>query len=135
MKRKKTMTAAVDARNGQAFAKLREQYGCGPIRFNGTGDALFERHLVFDNVSDPAELGPRQQYEALARPMRDILAQRWRRTEHTYDRANPKRVYYLSLEFLIGRSLANNILNLRLDPVARSIVEQRKLHSPPVLHE
>jgi len=116
------------------FASLLEQYG-GPIRFNGTEDALFKRHLVFDNVADPAELGPRQQYEALARSMRDILAQRWRRTEHTYDRANPKRVYYLSLEFLIGRSLANNILNLRLDPVARSIVEQGKLDWPAVLEE
>jgi starch phosphorylase len=116
------------------FASLLEQYG-GPIRFNGTEDALFERHLVFDNVGDPTELGPRQQYEALARSMRDILAQRWRRTERTYDRANPKRVYYLSLEFLIGRSLANNILNLRLDPVARSIVEQGKLDWPAVLEE
>jgi starch phosphorylase len=116
------------------FASLLEQYG-GPIRFNGTEDALFARHLVFDNVTDPAELGPRQQYEALARSMRDILAQRWCRTEHTYDRANPKRVYYLSLEFLIGRSLANNILNLRLDPVARSIVEQGKLDWPAVLEE
>ena len=116
------------------FASLLEQYG-GPIRFNGTEGALFERHLVFDNVGDPTELGPRQQYEALARSMRDILAQRWRRTEQTYDRANPKRVYYLSLEFLIGRSLANNILNLRLDPVARSIVEQGKLDWPAVLEE
>src|SRR5258707_929318 len=67
--------------------------------------------------------------------MRDILAQRWRRNEQAYDRANPKRVYYLSLEFLIGRSLANNILNLRLDPVARSIVEQGKLDWPAVLEE
>ena len=67
--------------------------------------------------------------------MRDILAQRWRRTERTYDRENPKRVYYLSLEFLIGRSLANNIMNLRLDPVARSIVEQGKLDWPAMLEE
>src|SRR3979409_1675478 len=116
------------------LASLLEQNG-GPIRFNGTEDALFERHLVFDNVGDPTEFGPRQQYEALARSMRDILAQRWRRTEQTYDRANPKRVYYLSLEFLIGRSLANNILNLRLDPVARSIVEQGQLAWPAVLEE
>ena len=48
------------------FASLLEQYG-GPIRFNGTEDALFARHLVFDNVADPAEAAPRQQYEALAR--------------------------------------------------------------------
>jgi starch phosphorylase len=116
------------------FASLLEQYG-GPIRFNGTEDALFARHLVFDNVAYPSEVGARQQYEALARSVRDILAQRWRRTEHTYDRENPKRVYYLSLEFLIGRSLANNILNLRLDPVAKWIIDEGKLDWMAVLEE
>ncbi len=116
------------------FARLLEQYG-GPIRFKGKGDGLYERHLVFDNVADPSEPGRRQQYEALARAMRDILAQRWRRTDATYDRENPKRVYYLSLEFLIGRSLANNVLNLRLDPVVRSIVEEARLDWPAVLEE
>ena len=40
--------------------------------------------------------------------MRDVLAQRWVHTEETYAEENPKRVYYLSMEFLIGRSLANN---------------------------
>ena len=60
---------------------------------------------MFDNVIDPAEVGPRERYEAVARSVRDVLSQRWHRTEHTYDRENPKRVYYLSMEFLIGRSL------------------------------
>ena len=118
-----------------SLAGLLQRYGSGPIQFTGTGDALFERHLVFDNVADPAEAGPRQQYEALARSMRDILSQRWRRTERAYDRANAKRIYYMSLEFLIGRSLANNILNLRLDPVARSIVEQAKIDWTALLEE
>jgi glycogen phosphorylase len=38
--------------------------------------------------------------------VRDILSQRWVLTEGTYERENPKRIYYLSMEFLIGRSLA-----------------------------
>lgn len=42
------------------------------------------------------------QYEAFARSVRDILSQRWVHTEDTYTRENPKRVYYLSMEFLIG---------------------------------
>ena len=40
-----------------AISKLIEQYGCGPIQFTGTHDALYERHLFFDNILDPAEVG------------------------------------------------------------------------------
>ncbi|MFX9073364.1 glycogen/starch/alpha-glucan phosphorylase, partial [Acinetobacter baumannii] len=72
---------------------------------------------------------------ALARSVRDILSQRWRRTQQTYDRENPKRVYYLSLEFLIGRSLSNNILNLRLDPVIQRIIKATQLDWTAILEE
>jgi starch phosphorylase len=107
--------------------RLLEQYGCGPIQFTGTGDALYERHLMFDNVVDAATIGPRERYEAAARSVRDVLSQRWLHTESTYERANPKRVYYLSMEFLIGRSLANNITNLLLDPVVKRVVDDKGL--------
>ena len=116
-------------------ATLIEQYGCGPIKFTGSEDALYERHLMFDSVVSPDEVGPRERYEAIARSVRDILSQRWHRTEHTYDRENPKRVYYLSLEFLIGRSLANNILNLRLDSIARRFIDEKNLDALAVLEE
>ena len=53
---KKTMTAAAEGRNAPPLAKLLEQYS-GPIQFNGTGDALFEQHLTFDNVADATEVG------------------------------------------------------------------------------
>lgn len=109
------------------LSRLVEQYGCGPVRFTGTDEALYERHLLFDNVVDPAAASPRDRYEAVARSVRDVLSQRWVRTERTYERENPKRVYYLSMEFLIGRSLANNITNLLLDPVAKRAVEEKGL--------
>ena len=36
--------------DSQKIAELLERYGCGPVRFSGTDDALYERHLLFDNV-------------------------------------------------------------------------------------
>jgi glycogen phosphorylase len=95
------------------------RYGCGPIRLSGSHDALYERHLTFDDVKDLADATPREQFEAVARSVRDVLSQRWIRTEKTYAREDPKRIYYLSLEFLLGRSLSNNVMNLRLDGHAR----------------
>jgi glycogen phosphorylase len=108
-------------------ADLLEQYGCGPIQFSGTQDALYERHLLFDDVVDPLAAAARERFEAAARSVRDVMSQRWVRTERTYNRLNPKRVYYLSMEFLIGRSLTNNVTNLLLDPFVQKAAQQRDL--------
>jgi glycogen phosphorylase len=108
-------------------AELLTRYGCGPIRFSGHDDALYERHLLFDDVVAPEKAGPRERFEAAAHSVRDVLSQRWILTEDTYDRNNAKRIYYLSMEFLIGRSLSNNIINLLLDPFAKKMVAQRNL--------
>ena len=109
------------------LAELRRQYGCGPVKFTGTDDALFERHLLFDSMVPESAAGPRERFEAIARSLRDVLSQRWLLTEETYARKNPKRVYYLSMEFLIGRSLANNVTNLLLDSVAEQVVNRQAL--------
>jgi starch phosphorylase len=98
-------------------SKIRERLNCGALPFSGTDDALFERHLTFDQVVSPENATRRDQFEAVARSVRDVLSQRWLLTERTYRERNVKRVYYVSLEFLMGRALANNVANLTLDGV------------------
>jgi starch phosphorylase len=97
---------------------LLQHYDCESVTFCGTANALYERHLLFDHVIDPQTAEAREQFEALARSIRDVLSQRWLRTEKTYERQNPKQVYYLSMEFLLGRSLTNNITNMMVAPLA-----------------
>src|SRR6478752_3087700 len=98
-----------------AGTRLPQHYDSDPVRFSGHPDALLERHLLFNDLIDPSTAGARQTFEAAARSVRDVLSRRWSLTQRTYHRENPKRIYYLSMEFLIGRSLTNNITNLMLD--------------------
>jgi starch phosphorylase len=114
-------------RLSDAASLLKTQYGCGPVQFSGKSDALYERHLLFDSGLDPSAATARDRFEALARSLRDILSQRWLLTEKTYEQRNPKRLYYLSMEFLIGRSLENNVTNLLLSPLAKQVLEDKKL--------
>ena len=106
-------------------AALLRSYACSAAMFAGAPDALYERHLKFDNIVDPQAADARERYDAAARAVRDILSDRWLRTNQTYERENPKRIYYVSIEFLIGRSLSNNILNLMLDPVVGKTFDER----------
>ncbi len=112
----KSITATMTSTQGPASLG---PYEYGPVHLFGTQNGLFERHLLYDNVIERTAADSRDRFEAFARAVRDILSQRWVSTESTYDRLNPKRIYYLSMEFLIGRSLANNVTNLLLDPAVR----------------
>jgi len=133
--RSKTATVIPIPGGARVRSSLVEQYGCGPVQFSGTNDALYERHLVFDNVVDLAAADARLRYEAVAHSIRDVLSQRWIHTESSYDRANPKRVYYLSMEFLLGRSLSNNITNLLLDPLVQQVAQEKNLNWLQLLEE
>ena len=97
--------ASIRGTRSQNIDKLIAQYGCGPVKFGGADEGLYERHLLFDSVTDLKLADERDRFEAIARSVRDVLSQRWIRTEQTYEEKNPKRVYYLSIEFLsVARS-------------------------------
>ena len=129
-------TSATATRQAQEeAARLITRYGCGPVKFSGGDEALYERHLLFDNGVELSEATARDRFEALARSVRDILSQRWLLTEKTYEQQNPKRLYYLSMEFLIGRSLANNVMNLLLNPLSKQLMEDKKLNKIEIVEQ
>ncbi|MBV8438864.1 MAG: glycogen/starch/alpha-glucan phosphorylase [Silvibacterium sp.] len=115
-------------------AQLLKQYGCGPIKFS-SNDGLYERHLQFDNVIDESEVNAREQFEAGAHAIRDVLSQRWVATERTYDQQNAKRVYYLSMEFLLGRSLSNNFTNMLVTPEISRMAQENGIDLFPLLEQ
>ena len=101
------------------------QEGMAPAGFGMALHAMYERHLLLDNGVEPSATNAREHYEAFARSVRDILTHRWVETNRCYNRVNPKRIYYLSMEFLIGRSLANNVTNLLLDPLMKGVIDEK----------
>ena len=71
-----------------------------------------QNHLIFSCFKTANAATPRDWYHAAAYTVRDHVVERWVKTANAYYEKDPKRVYYLSLEFLIGRMLTNAALNL-----------------------
>jgi starch phosphorylase len=84
----------------------------------------FEGHLLRTLAKDPFTATGRDRYFALALTVRDRLIEQWIATQQTHHRRNVKRIYYLSLEFLIGRLLGNNVINLKLEDSCRAAMSQ-----------
>ena len=87
------------------------------LGLSGREDDWTDRYLLCEHLVEPAQARARQRFEAVARFMRDLIAHRWVKTRETRERLDPKRIYYLSMEFLIGRALNNNLINMAADPL------------------
>jgi glycogen phosphorylase len=72
----------------------------------------FAQRMMYSVAKDEYTASEFDVYQALAYAVRDRLMERWFRTQSAYYQADAKRVYYLSLEFLMGRALIQNVLNL-----------------------
>ncbi len=88
----------------------------------------FERHLRRTLAKDRFSATDRDRYYALSLAIRDQLVDRWVATQQTHHTKNVKRIYYLSLEFLIGRMMGNNVINLQMDDVCRTAMYQEGLN-------
>lgn len=75
----------------------------------------FNRHLHYTLVKDRNVANSRDYYFALAHTVKDHLVSRWIRTQQHYYDKDPKRVYYLSLEYYMGRTLQNTMINLGIN--------------------
>lgn len=94
-----------------------------------------ERYLLCEQMVDPLTAKQRQKFEATSRFIRDLIAHRWVRTRRAREQADPKRIHYLSMEFLLGRTLRNNIMNLAAEPMVRQAIEQHGWDLDALLEE
>src|SRR5438874_12064431 len=75
----------------------------------------FAFRMMYSVARDQYNASDLDSYHALAYAVRDRVMERWFATQDTYYRQDVKRVYYLSLEFILGRLLISNIINLGAD--------------------
>jgi len=81
-------------------------------------------HVMSFQGRDPQRAGENDIYKALAYTLRDIMVEKWIKTQKASYAKGKKRVYYLSLEFLIGRSLGNSMINLGIYDAVQQAVEE-----------
>jgi starch phosphorylase len=89
---------------------------------------LFKRSVVY-NVrtlyrKTMDEASGQQVFQAISYALKDAIIGHWMDTQQEYDKQDPKMVYYLSMEFLMGRALGNNIINLKaIKPIHEALTE------------
>ncbi len=94
-----------------------------------------DRYLLCNHLLSPSSAKPRQKFEATSRFIRDLVAHRWAKTSRVRIEANPKRIHYLSMEFLLGRTLRNNMMNLAAEPIVRQAMLQEGWNLQELIEE
>ncbi len=89
---------------------------------------LFKRSVIYNIKTlyrkDLEEATPKQVFQAVSLAIKDQIMDNWIETQRAYDKQDPKMVYYMSMEFLMGRALGNNMINMKAyKPVAEALEE------------
>ena len=110
---KLTRTDLIIALGGGVIGEFKEEF---KKRVKDQAKMLYRKTL--DEVSD------RHKFVCVAYAVKDIVIDQWIATQKAYDEADGRTVYYLSMEFLMGRALGNMIINLSArDEIKESIEE------------
>ncbi|MEK6201896.1 MAG: glycogen/starch/alpha-glucan family phosphorylase, partial [Desulfobulbaceae bacterium] len=100
---------------------------CDSVFFPTTSEDIKKNilhHVLSFQGRDPQRAGESDIYKALAYTLRDIMVEKWIKTQKASYAKGKKRVYYLSLEFLVGRSLGNSMINLGIYDAVTQAVEE-----------
>ena len=111
-----------------------------PLRATAPNEAAallhsFTNHLLYSLAKDQYSATARDRFMSLALTVRDRLIERWISTQQRYYKKDAKRIYYLSAEFLMGRALGNNLINLGLHDVAKEAMKMMGLDLPDLLEQ
>ena len=87
------------------------------------------KRIVKENVKNLfrttlEEANPQQVYQAVSYAVKDVIMDNWLKTQNTMNEEDPKMVYYMSMEFLMGRALGNNLLNLTAYKEVKEALEE-----------
>lgn len=115
---------AVMAEKGVETVEVKENKE-NKLKFNKD---LFKRSVEY-NVrtlyrKDMSDATPQQVFQAASLAIKDQIIENWIKTQKAYEKEDPKMVYYMSMEFLMGRALGNNIINLQASEPVREALDE-----------
>jgi starch phosphorylase len=109
------------------------------LRFKGSSVEDIRRgflsNLEYNIARDPYSLTPYDEFLSLSYTVRERLIERWIASRQQYHTDNVKRVYYLSMEFLLGRLLADNIINLQISDACRKAIGEMRLDMEEIMDQ
>ena len=94
---------------------------------------MFEKKRFIQEIKDNVknlyrktleEASQQEVYQAVSQAVKEVVIDQWLATQQTFEKEDPKMVYYMSMEFLMGRALGNNIINLQASVPVQEALEE-----------